>query len=163
MDTYCANCYIGTISAGNTSGPGSQEKEVLRTRLNVGVGDLPEDWSIGCDNVTSPLVIECSDGHKQTAIPGVVAWYAARSGVTIANENITLFDDRVSNIEPFQGLGYNARQISCATRDDPFGDPAEKDQIGLCGATVAEINADKGVYLCPTSTTTTPTIAAQMM
>lgn len=150
--TYCANCYIGTISAGT---PATQEREVLRTHLNVGVGDLPEDWSTGCDSVTSPLVIACADGQKQNAIPGIVAWYADKYGAAIADEDITLFDDRESNIAPFNGLSYNGRQISCATRQDNPYNPAEKAAIGLCGATLAEISAaeaDKGMHLCSTAT-----------
>merc|ERR1719272_2848881 len=132
-NTFCAQCHIGTTSAGDGGGDGSGEQAELYKHLSIGQSDLPEQWSYGCDSVSSPLVVTCTDGQKQTAVAGIQAWYGANRGVTIADEDIYMFDDRVSNIEAFKKTNYNARQISCMTRD-----PMHNNEIGLCGATVAE-------------------------
>mmetsp|Transcript_5668 Transcript_5668/g.17482 ORF Transcript_5668/g.17482 Transcript_5668/m.17482 type:complete len:260 (+) Transcript_5668:126-905(+) len=136
----CAPCYVGTISKGDASGSGSKEREVLQQKLGVEPGKLPaKDWS-GPHPVTSPLVVTCSDGKKQDAVPGILAWYRAR-GIQIADSDVHFFDDRSDNVLPFRGLPYNARQVSCTTRD--YGG-----KVGLCGATLSEIVLEKGVKTC---------------
>lgn len=142
-NTFCGKCYMGTVSAGDGGGDGSAEQTELRNHLSIGMGELPRQYHYGCSSVASPLVVTCTDGQKQIAVAGIQAWHAANLGVAIADEDIYMFDDRVSNIEPFKYTNYNARQISCATRD-----PLHNNEIGLCGAAVGEIVADKGVYLC---------------
>lgn len=141
-NTFCAQCYMGIVSAGDAGGPGSEEQTELHKRLSVGMADLPDHWHYGCNSVDSPLVVTCTDGLKQNAVQGIQAWYHTQ-GVAIADEDIHMFDDRVSNIGPFKNTNYNARQISCATRDSKFNN-----EIGFCGASLGEVVADKGVYLC---------------
>jgi hypothetical protein len=142
--TFCSKCYIGTISAGGASGSGSQERSVLHDKLAV-PGHLPTTaWSTpGCSTVTSPLVTGCTDGNKQNAVPGIVSWYRNNLGVQVADGDVHFFDDRADNIQPFASTGYNARQISCGSRDSKYGNA-----IGLCGAGVEEIVPDAGVKVC---------------
>lgn len=170
--TYCKNCYIGIISAGDANGTNSAMRSILRAQLDIGVGDLPFEWGTeGCNSTGTPLIPKCQDGHKQYAIPAIKKYYEDRSGGTIMDDKITLFDDRESNILPFEHqttTRYNARQISCASRaanpDDP--DSTDTSVLGKCGATVAEINfgeKDTGTHTCiprttsPTTTTLSTT------
>jgi len=138
--TFCSGCHLGTISAGDASGSGSAERNVLHDRLSDGDGThtLPSSWSSGCYGST-PLVTSCTDGQKQNAVPGIINWYRQNVGVYINDENVHFFDDRESNVQPFYGTTYNARQISCATRDGA---------VGLCGAQTSEIVSTRGVALC---------------
>lgn len=142
--TFCHQCFLGTISAGDASGTDSQERDILHRNLTNG-GLLPSDacWS-DTDTVTSPLVVCRPDGLKQTAVPGILAWYKKNHGVEIPDENVYFFDDRVINVESFKGTPYNAKQISCATRDMQW-----QGGIGLCGAQLSEIVPLKGAHLCP--------------
>mmetsp|Transcript_59484 Transcript_59484/g.134081 ORF Transcript_59484/g.134081 Transcript_59484/m.134081 type:complete len:254 (-) Transcript_59484:122-883(-) len=138
--TPCSSCYVAIISAGDASGPQSKERAILHERLSVMPGKLPtEQWSTAMP-VTSPLITGCPDTTKQNAVPGVLAWYK-NHGVQIANSDVHFFDDRSNNVEAFKGHPYNARQISCATRD-------LSGTIGMCGATLAEIVLEKGVKTC---------------
>jgi len=140
--TFCSQCYIGTISAGSASGAGSAERGVLHDKLAV-PGHLPTtSWS-ACSPVTSPLVTGCPDGTKQNAVGGIVSWYQQNVGASIANGDVHFYDDRADNVKPFASTGYNARQISCSSRDSKYGNA-----IGLCGAEVSEIVPDAGVQVC---------------
>jgi len=143
-DTFCSKCHLATISAGDASGSGSAERSILYDHMLDGDEGktLPKKWSEHC-TVTSPLVTGCADGKKQTAVPAIIQWYTSNVGAQIADSDVHFFDDRESNIQGFQGSSYNARQISCATRDHNRGDA-----VGLCGATVDEIISVAGVALC---------------
>lgn len=138
--TFCSMCHLGVISAGDASGSGSAERDVLHQKLDVGGHKLPDGWShFGA--VSSPLVLGVPDGLKHTVIPDIKAWYSRNEGVSISDQDIHFFDDRTENIVPFQGLSYNAHQISCAMRD-------LNGAIGLCGAELTEIQQKTGVTLC---------------
>jgi hypothetical protein len=154
--TFCRDCYKAAISAGDADGPTSAERTDLYTHLQH---LLPtNEWAAsGCDIVNSPLVTSCQDGHKQTAVPKIVAWYGKR-GVTVADEDVYFFDDRVENILPFfaNGLRYNAHQVSCATRDDPAWETNPHGSIGLCGGTLEEVVPLSGVSRCGASTCENP-------
>lgn len=139
-ETFCGGCHLGIVSAGDASGDGSDERNVLHDSLAVANPDLPNEWSQGCD-AHSPLVISCQDGQKQNAVRGIIDWYAQNAGAQIADSDVHFFDDRSENIEPFSTLGYNARQISCGLRDNG-------DSIGYCGAALSEIISDPGVVTC---------------
>jgi len=148
--TFCNSCYLGVISAGTAGGDDSAERGVLHDRLEAGTTKRPltKGWNPAGCTVTSPLVTSCTDGQKQTAVPGIIEWYKTHNGAQIADSDVHFFDDRSSNVIPFQGLGYNARQISCRTRDG---------EIGLCGAELHEIVATAGVQLCPKALEELPT------
>lgn len=140
--TFCHECHLATISAGNAEGPGSPERQRLHEKLSAG-GLLPTiEWNTGGCNVQgSPLVTGCADGHKQNAVPGIQQWYNNAHGVSIADQDVYFFDDRAVNVRSFLNTAYNARQISCATRD--LGGA-----IGLCGARLSEVLKTPGVYFC---------------
>lgn len=141
--TFCSSCHLGIISAGDASGSGSAERDVLHQKLNLGEHKLPDGWSYP-GAVTSPLVLGCPDGSKQNVVPDIKAWYWTNEGVDIADRDVHFFDDRSENINPFWGLPYNAHQISCAARD-------LNGAIGLCGAELGEIQQKTGVTLCDTA------------
>lgn len=156
QSTFCNSCYLSTVSAGSASGPGSAERNVLLNQLKAGStksASLLSEWSNPGCNPTTPLVTSCADGQKQHAVPGIIAWYQAR-GASISSGEVHFFDDRSSNVNPFQGTGYNARQISCQTRDAGQGNA-----IGLCGATTSEIVPEAGVQLCGAGPTPAPSPA----
>lgn len=138
--TFCNSCYKGIISAGG--GSGKPEHDILRELLSKGVGAnltaSVDDWNRG-HPVTSPFVIGYHEGQKQEAVPGIIQWYAEKAHVTIPNEQVYFYDDKAVNIKPFTGKGFNARQISCSSRDGV---------LGRCGATVSDIVNTKGVQLC---------------
>ena len=85
------------------------------------------------------------DGQKQDAVQAIVAWYAtsAAKPQTFDPSDVHFFDDRADNVSPFEGTGFNAHQISCASRDTSKGG-----LVGLCGATASEIVATAGVSTC---------------
>merc|ERR1711865_123636 len=68
-------------------------------------------------------------------------WYRQNEGAQIADSDVYFFDDRSENIEPFRSTAYNARQISCATRD-------RGGSVGYCGAELSEITDAPGVAVC---------------
>lgn len=142
-ETFCGKCFMGLVSAGSVSGTGSAERREMMKFLNK-TGMLMSDvWNPANSNPPiSPLVPNWQDGTKQNAVKAIIQWHSTHVGVAIADKDVHFFDDRESNVSPFKSTNYNARQISCGTRDT---DPA----IGLCGATLAEIVTTLGVELCP--------------
>lgn len=57
----------------------------------------------------------------------------------VRKSEVYMFDDKASNIWPFQGTGMNAHQVSCGSREG---------NIGLCGATTGELKRQRGVTTC---------------
>jgi len=145
--TFCQSCYLGIVSAGSVGGDGSSERSVMLKHINSSQRLANDDWSHPHSEtyrVTSPLVIQCREGHKQRAVRGIVDWYM-QSNIEIRSKDVYFFDDRQDNILPFKGSGFNARQVSCQTRD-----PAVAGS-GLCGATPGEIVPTTGVFMCSSS------------
>jgi len=143
--TFCSKCYLGAISQGDATG--DVERENLYDHLDENHKDypLPENpmaWGASCQDQGKPLITNCPDGQKQTAVPNILHYYRETVGVNITDEQVFFFDDRKENIESFKETGYNAKQISCKTRDDAI------DGIGLCGATTDEIARFSGFKLC---------------
>lgn len=143
--TFCSKCYIGSISHGDASGQNGVEQGILHDRLATGEkGSLVSSWKSGCSEIAA-LLTDCHDGYKQTGVPSIIQYYEQTAGATIAPKDVHFFDDRTVNIESFQGTEYNARQISCQTRDwdDGYGGA-----IGLCGAELSEIVETTGQVMC---------------
>jgi len=139
--TFCSSCYLGVV----TSGPSGtvDEKLELRTRLK-GAGGLPTYWSQGASagaSVTSPLVENCPDHLKAACVKGVVDWYM-RNGIDVEPSAVYYFDDVAVDASSFKSNGYNARQVSCASRD--FADA----RVGLCGANLDEVVRREGIFNC---------------
>lgn len=147
----CNECYMGVISAGGPTGP---EKGKLFEHLTVN-GKMPDGvtsmdaWHT-CEapggvatKASGPFFTLCHDGIKQKTVPFLKKWYESKD-IYIDDEEVYFFDDRESNVSPFDTDNpYNAKQISCATRDSKI------DGVGLCGAQLSEITLDKGKTLCP--------------
>jgi len=164
--TPCEKCYVGVVSAGGADvdkfGPNNAMRKELVKRLNGPGRLLSTQWSgpqatkkqygKNCteEDAQSQMVVGCNDGTKQWAVAGILTWLHKEHGVDILPGDVWHFDDRSNNIEPFRGSGFNARQISCETRDDAsWTPPSHRDgAIGLCGATKAEIRKEPGVVLC---------------
>jgi len=153
-DTFCAKCYVAIVTAGDASGYESAERDVLVKKLGA-YGKLEStSWTgpslkhearANCSGVVvdSPLVLGCIDGTKHFAVASVVAWLEAARGVKIEKENVWHFDDREGNVAEFVGTGFNARVVSCSSRDGPLATG-----VGLCGASTSDIVDEKGVALC---------------
>lgn len=165
--TFCvkSGCYVGIVTAGDCSGPQSAERKHLVQQFQAAGAKLPSvEWSgpskmgearRACTtaDATSTLIAGCLDGTKQQAVKGMVAWLAATERVDIPAENVWHFDDRENNVSPFQGTGFNARMVSCATRDPRFG-------TGLCGGDETEIVNAHGVVVCDQPVSLLPNPAA---
>eukprot|EP00438_Fugacium_kawagutii_P015896 Skav226669 [mRNA] locus=scaffold861:228014:228661:+ [translate_table: standard] len=148
-NTFCSDCLVGIVTAGDTSGLKSQERNVLAQRLQSQL--ISHEWSgpsaggearRACkpSDAQSMLIAGCLDGTKQEAAKGILSWLS-KQNINISSSDVWHFDDRSENIEPFKGTGMNARQVSCATRNQQVG-------IGVCGATPQEILRQPGVALC---------------
>jgi len=151
--TFCAACYMGVISSGPVSGSGSSERYTIVQKLRavglLGFGEGRTDphppWSDA--HPSSPLRVNVPEGSKQDEIVEILDWYRSgargRRVVDIADDRVFFFDDKASNVEPFAASPYNARQVSCASRDAMY-DPKR----GLCGGRSEEVRAIDGVFLC---------------
>jgi len=150
-ETFCAACYVAVVTAGDASGYESEERAVLVEKLGARGLLASTSWTgpslyaearTNCSGVAidSPLVVGCADGTKHFAVASIVAWLEASQGVTVAAERAWHFDDRAGNVAPFEGTGFNARMVSCGSRDGP---------LGLCGASPSEIVDAAGMALCP--------------
>mmetsp|Transcript_66284 Transcript_66284/g.158154 ORF Transcript_66284/g.158154 Transcript_66284/m.158154 type:complete len:654 (+) Transcript_66284:102-2063(+) len=154
-DTFCSKCYMGIVSAGMASGRFSRERTYLLENVLVGEpfqallssNSQTSHWSVR--SVHSPLVLGWPDGQKQDAVAGIVAWYE-QQGIRIADEDVYFFGDRTENIPPFGSTSFNAREISCVSRDMRI----DNGIVGYCGATVDEIVDTKGVHVCGDATPT---------
>lgn len=165
--TFCHGCHVAIVTAGDASGFESEERAELEMRLSVehpselthggwtGPSYLGENRAncsiVGAWNLewTGTFAVGCADGTKQYAVEGIISHLERTSKVTILRENVWHFDDRADNILPFNGTGFNAREISCDSR--------ARGGIGVCGAQPSELLPEVGVTLCPADlTSTTP-------
>jgi len=150
--TFCGECYLGICSAGNVGGYQSAERQyivehILRTSHQdalVRVVPSATAWSHGT-HVQSPLVYGQPDTIKQEAVNAIRQWYQAQH-IAIKPENVYFFGDRTENIKPFAELGFNAREISCGSRD--LYQYGGSEIIGFCGARPQEIIKSSGIALC---------------
>jgi len=142
-ETFCDNCYLGIITAGDASGTNSKERAVFdRTLKGMKKGWAVGGWSRGCWSVHGPLVYFCEDGQKQHAVPGIISWYKNVHNVDIDPKRVWHFDDKSDNIIPFKGTPYNAKQVSCDSRDPSMP------TIGFCGGKPCEVTNTPGVFPC---------------
>jgi len=138
QSTFCGSCYRAIVTAGVASGEGSAERSAILNVLGGYPATLSYTWSAAIP-VTSSLVFGAMDGRKQETVRDVVNWFRSQRGVDLMDNKVHFFDDRDGNISPFAGTGFNAKQVSCASRDNI---------IGLCGATPDEVVAVTGVHPC---------------
>lgn len=138
QSTFCGRCYRGIVTAGSATGEGSAERTTILSMLGGTEATLSSRWS-SRSPVTSSMVVGAIDGRKQEVVRDIVAWFQSEKGITIAKSRVYFFDDRDGNVPPFAGTGFNAQQISCASRDGV---------VGLCGATLVEVVEAIGVHAC---------------
>lgn len=136
-DTFCGTCYRGVVTAGTVSGADSLERQQVLELLGGERATLSSEWSKR-EYVKSSLVIVAQDGRKQESVRDIVSWFETK-GVVFEDKHVHFFDDRDGNVPPFDGYGWNARQVSCGSRND---------MIGECGATISEIVEAEGVFTC---------------
>ena len=102
-------------------------------------GDEPNPWAGDEPNPgIAPLLVNTRNAFKQLAATRVLAWYRDQASVTFAPRRVYFFDDLAENVEAFAGTGYNARQVSCSTRQG-VGSPPRTYEIGYCGGTPDEV------------------------
>jgi len=149
--TFCGTCFLGVCSAGDAGGDGSSMRRVLVDDVLVSgpqrrLAELTSQartWSHG-GRVTSPLVVGQPDKTKQHAVADILAWYGGQ-GIRIPAAKVHFFGDRTENIGPFLGTSFNAREISCGSRD---ASRRRRGKIGYCGATPGEVVSEPGVKTC---------------
>lgn len=150
--TFCGTCYLGICSAGDAGGENSEERtvlleQVLKTPLYEALRqNTPSaSWWSWSNDIQSPLVLGSPNRYKQYSVEGIRGWYY-HQGIEIPSHNVHFFGDRRENIPPFYHLGFNAREISCESRDHKlyWG----TDMVGYCGATPEEIVESEGVINC---------------
>jgi hypothetical protein len=141
-DTFCAACYRGICSSGVPSGKNDKEREVLLKAIGGYNASLSSSWSDAQIEVNSALALNAQHGAKEKTVRKIVDWFASKH-VMIPDEQVYFFDDDASNILPFEKTGFNARHVSCDTRDSQRGS-----SVGYCGATLAEITRTSGVTVC---------------
>merc|ERR1712224_141446 len=65
----------------------------------------------------SPLVLGCPSDQKARCADGIVDWYRRVKGIEISPSEVYMFDDRKDATEGFEKYGFNARQVSCGSRE----------------------------------------------
>eukprot|EP00931_Biecheleriopsis_adriatica_P063117 TRINITY_DN38184_c0_g1_i1.p1 TRINITY_DN38184_c0_g1~~TRINITY_DN38184_c0_g1_i1.p1 ORF type:complete len:299 (-),score=58.17 TRINITY_DN38184_c0_g1_i1:168-1064(-) len=149
--TFCNRCFIGLATAGGASLDG--EKAVLLDVIKKAVWlraakILPKTWltpendAQDQDEAPPPLMSWCPDKKKHLCTQRIVDWYAERD-ITFDKSDVYFFDDKAENVLAFEGSGFNAKQVSCASRD---GDK------GYCGGQPDEVKMMKGVHACQQTT-----------
>lgn len=152
--TFCEQCHMAIVTHGDCSGRNSKERTFLLNNflrsssrftelcqgMGIQVAQMP--WSGPGTGVNSPLVFSAPDRHKQDSVTRIIEWQK-KHGVGIQPSDVYFFDDRADNVAAFHGTGYNARQVSCKSRDGTYGGVT-----GFCGATVQEIRKEAGVKTC---------------
>merc|ERR1711957_727120 len=128
----------GIVTAGMATGAGSEERTRMLELLGGPNWTLSDEWSAR-KPVTSTLVVGAIDTRKQESVRDMMSWLKKERDIHIQDHRVHFFDDRIINILPFKGTGFNARQISCPSRDG---------EIGFCGGTLAEATDDIGVHDC---------------
>mmetsp|Transcript_21865 Transcript_21865/g.41722 ORF Transcript_21865/g.41722 Transcript_21865/m.41722 type:complete len:194 (+) Transcript_21865:218-799(+) len=84
---------------------------------------------------------------KPEHVRSIVNWLRDEAKEQIEDKDVYFFDDYIPNIEAFQNSGFNARLISCSSRDHmSLGDSGHS--VGLCGAMAEEVVRTPGVYMC---------------
>jgi hypothetical protein len=150
--TFCGGCYLGICSAGDADGEGSDERDVL---VNEVLRSTPFDelrkivpsastWS-HYQNVTSPLVLRSPNKQKQYSVEDIRNWYA-KQDICIPSEKVYFFGDRTENMVPFVEMNFNAREISCGSRDPDLYDGSG--MVGYCGARIEEVVQENGIAQC---------------
>ena len=144
--TFCGStCFLGVLTAGDAGGKRDFLLEALRSTAHGHA--IPAEASSAWADATAareggskaPLLTRVVNGAKHLYVPAVLAFYSEQH-VAIADHRVFFFDDLLVNVEGFVHTAYNARQVSCASRDDGA--------IGGCGAIPEEVVPTVGILAC---------------
>jgi len=91
------------------------------------------------------LVLRSPNKQKQYSVEDIREWYSEQ-GLCIPSENVYFFGDRTENMAPFAEMSFNAREISCGSRDPDLY--AGSGMVGYCGARPEELVWQKGIAQC---------------
>jgi len=152
-ESFCSQCYMGSISAGGANYADGEREDVVKM-LKQGGKLTTSKWTSGChDKGSSPLVTSCST--KQKAVPGIKKYYEDSEGVQIADSDVHFYDDQPYNIVVFEGTGYNAKQVSCGSTGGTTGgyDGGESNK---CAASLDEVNNSPGIKFCCSGSQVSP-------
>lgn len=153
QSTFCGKCYSGIVTAGTGSGDGSEERKGILEALG-GTKKTRTDWWQGVNwnwnaKVRSSLVVQAPDTKKQNMVLSMLDWWREDQKIDFDKSNVYFFDDIAGNVQPFEGTGLNARQISCESRGPKENLPGSFDgKLGGCGGTAAELTDEKGIKVC---------------
>lgn len=136
--TFCSRCYRGAIASSNMSE--LDERGVIVNVLGGFAPTLNGIWSLA-SNLSSILVTGARDGEKHVVVQNMLSWLRAQHGVIIEDAHVHFFDDDARNVAPFTRTKFNARQVSCALRQQGSG-------AAPCGATLQEVVEGVGVQMC---------------
>merc|ERR1712176_1148440 len=93
----------------------------------------------------NPKLGRYSGTCKVDFVKNITAYYMHYAGENIPDQNVYFFDYSCVNVASFRGTKYHARQTSCHSRqcwNEPrTGPPNPNNNIGLCGATIEEIDS----------------------
>jgi hypothetical protein len=152
-NSFCGQkCHLGVISAGKMSGGGGAvdpEHGLITGLLSKSNGNakMPAasklSWAKFGSSTLAPFIWGTPATSKYQAVPTIQKYYA-QFGAKIDDDQVFFFDDIAENVKPWGSTRYHAHQIACDKRAaDPTGkhhagDPSK--YLGLCGATVNEVN-----------------------
>jgi hypothetical protein len=151
--SWCGrSCRLAVITAGTMPSGGKPDAEhrVIADLLSKNNGNAkmpgPEKlpWASFSSGQLAPFVHSAPHLAKFKAVPTIQKYYANNAGAKIDDDAVFFFDDIAANVQPWRSTKYHAHQISCLTRArDPqkTSSPSNNKELGLCGATLAEINA----------------------
>jgi len=148
--TFCKSCHMGIIAEMPSSGDMSKMHAEVIMYLNKGkTHDLTVEnkWhefkTSAQENVTAPLLMNVKAAYKHHAALDIKNWYSSKKHIEIKAPDVYVFDDVKESVESFKGHGFNARQVSCHSRDS-----SHQGLVGRCGATTEEIKKDAGIHTC---------------
>ena len=148
-DTFCGRlCHIGILTAGTANG----FQDFLWSNLRaLPLGHMLPDsagaaWLLDSDarkGQSAPFLYSTGEGNKEQSVPGILRWLLHQHNVSLPKHRVFFFDDKSINVRPFSQTGFNARQVSCASRD--YRSVYEQ---GYCGGVPEEVVPELGVRLC---------------
>mmetsp|Transcript_129011 Transcript_129011/g.248598 ORF Transcript_129011/g.248598 Transcript_129011/m.248598 type:complete len:308 (-) Transcript_129011:31-954(-) len=113
--TFCRDCYLAIITCGDYSEQNDAGWHAMDVAMKSG-SKIAAKWKLSQRGfkIQSPYVMEYCD--KPEGVRAIKDWYASQS-VTILDADVYYFDDEPRYIKDFVASPYNARQVSCGSRD----------------------------------------------
>ena len=149
-NSFCKACWLGIISTGDAAGEGSSMRRELYKALDArgtqgARADQGRQERLGRAverRDVAAAAAHVDPGGDEAGRRAAHSQVVRQRRPTIADSRVFMFDDKASNVAPFAASPYNARQVSCTTRDN---------DLGLCGAAPDEVVGHLGVSVCKMS------------